>query len=473
MSKDFKYQQIARIIENQITTKVLVTGNKLPSLRQLCTTYGISQSTALAVYYELEAKSYVTATPKSGYYVSHLPDKVRILPETSNPGGAASGDVLETITERIFDTRDSDRIQLAEGAPAAALLPVAKLNKAMLQAMRSLTISGIDYDSTQGSERLRQQIVRHTYHLPQLTPEDLIITSGCINALSYALMATTRPGDTIAVESPVYFGILRLAKNLQLNIIELPTHPITGIVLESFEKTLKKHQPAACILVSNFSNPLGSLMPDTHKKEVVRLIQLYGIPLIEDDIYGDLHFGSRPTTCKSFDNSGLVLLCSSFSKTLAPGYRVGWIAPGKFKKEILRLKRIHTIASPTLPQEAIASFLENGRYDHHLRKLRRALHTNCIQYTRTIDLHFPESTRISSPQGGMILWVELDKKTDTLQLFEKALQSGVSIAPGKMFTLQNQFGNCLRLNYGMVWNPETERALQIIGGIAKEMEVNS
>ncbi|WP_306354164.1 PLP-dependent aminotransferase family protein [Flavobacterium sp. '19STA2R22 D10 B1'] len=470
MLKKFKYQLIADTIEKQIKDEVLVPGNKLPSLRVLCTTHGISQSTAIAVYYDLESKGYVEANPKSGYYVSQHIQKQRVLPKTSKPDGKLSEDAMDKITELVLYSAGADYIQLSHGVLADELLPIAKLNKAMILAMRSLKDSGTAYGETQGNEKLRRQIVRHTYHIPQLDHEELITTAGCINAISYALMALTEPGDSIAVESPAYFGILRLAKSLKLNVVELPTHPITGIVIESLQDALETKNIKVGLIVSNFSNPLGSLMPDEHKKAIVKLIQQYNIPLIEDDIYGDLYFETRPSTCKSFDESGLVILCSSFSKTLAPGYRIGWIAPGKFKAEILKLKLTHSISSTNITQEVIANFLETGRYDHHLRKLRRSLQTNCIQYTRAIDRYFPDNTKISAPKGGMVLWVEFDKKVNTIELFKMAVQAGISIAPGKMFTLQDQFSNCLRLNYGIPLNEQTEAALKTIGDLAKILD---
>jgi len=221
--------------------------------------------------------------------------------------------------------------------------------------------------------------------------------------------------------------------------------------------------------MSNFSNPMGSCMPDEHKKEIVKMLAEYKIPLIEDDMYGDLFFGnSRPKPCKAFDEDGLVLWCGSMSKTLAPGYRVGWIAAGRFKEAIVRQKYIHLISTPTIPQEAIANFMENNRYENHLRKLRQELHTNSIHFTQAIMNYFPKETKVITPQGGYMLWIELDKKIDTTELYYKAMQQDISIAPGRMFTLQEQYNNCMRLSYGQRWNPLIEERLQLLGSIIKK-----
>ncbi|PYF72588.1 aminotransferase-like domain-containing protein [Pedobacter nutrimenti] len=465
--KKHLYQQIAEGFEQQIRSKVLVPGDKLPSLRLLCEMHGISQSTAMKVYYELEAKGLALSRPQSGYFVSVSMQRHPQLPQTSTPSGQHSNIDAEEIIERVFSIPNPGSIMLSNSVPANELLPIAKLNKAMVQALRDLPGSGTAYGESQGNEKLRKQIARHAFMIPGLSHQDLVTTNGCIGALSYAMMALTKPGDTIAVESPVYFGILQLAKSLGLKVLELPTHPQTGIETQALGKALEKHKISACLLVSNFSNPLGSLMPDEHKKEVVRLIQKHHVPLIEDDIYGDVYFGeNRPSTCKGFDESGLVLWAGSVSKTLAPGYRVGWIAPGLFKKEISRLKLFHAISSTNITQQVIGDFLETGRYEHHLRKLRRALEINCRHYSRAIMDYFPEHTKISRPQGGFVLWVEFGKKIDTTQLYELAIRQGVSIAPGRMFSLQDQFSNCMRLNYGMPWNDKLEGALQRLGLLA-------
>ena len=287
------------------------------------------------------------------------------------------------------------------------------------------------------------------------------------NGISLALSVTTQRGDTIAVESPVYFGILQLATSMGLRVLELPTNPVTGIDPEALRKVLP--QINVCLLISNFSNPMGSCMPDEHKKAIVQMLSERDIPLIEDDLYGDVFFGqSRPRPCKAFDEAGGVLWCGSVSKTLAPGYRVGWIAPGRFKEAVIRRKHIHQISTPTLNQEAIANFMENDRYENHLRKLRHELHGNSLRFIQAIMDYFPDDTRCITPQGGFMLWVELDKRIDTADLYRRAMQEKICIAPGRMFTLQDQFRNCMRLSYGQRWSPLIEERLKMLGDIIRK-----
>ena len=363
----------------------------------------------------------------------------------------------------------NDLMLFSIGVPSNELLPLPKLNKEIVQATRELKGSGTEYEQLQGNEKLRRMIAARSLSCGlTLSENDLVTTAGGMNALSFCMMALSKTDDTIAMESPCYPGILQLALSLGLKVLELPTHPTTGIEIEALKKVIPKIN--LCLLVPNFNTPLGSCMPDEHKKEVVTLLSKHGIPLIEDDIYGDLYFGTqRPKCCKSFDKEGTVLWCSSISKTLAPGYRVGWVAPGKYKGQILKLKLVHAISSPTITQEAVANFLKSGRYENHLRKLRQTLRSNYQHYIDAIAEYFPEGTKTSRPQGGLALWVEFNEKVNTTELFDIAMKQKISIAPGRMFTLQNQFENCMRLSIGLPWSKEVQHKLKILGRLVAAM----
>lgn len=464
------YSKIAGNIEKKILDGVLKMGDKLPSVRIISQENGISISTALQSYYTLESKGLIEARPQSGYYVTHCTRSFPDLVATSKPNNLAGPEETDNMISRVYSEMGKrDNLQFSLGVPATELLPLAKLNKAFIQAVRELDSCGTSYESVEGNLRLRRQIARHSYTWDgNLKENDIVTASGCMNALSNCLISLVSKGDTIAVESPVYFGILQLARSLGLNVLELPTNACTGIEIEALEKELKNNRIQLCLLISNFSNPLGSCMPDEHKKRVVQLMEYYNVPLIEDDLYGDVYFGAhRPKSLKTYDESGNVLWCGSFSKTLAPGYRVGWVAPGKFREKIIKTKQFHNISSTTLTQEAIGGFLENGRYENHLRKLRNTLHGNSLNFLRTIGESFPDDTKVTRPQGGFILWLELNKNIDTFRLHEQALKHKISIAPGRMFTLQNQYNNCVRLSYGVHWNEQVQEGLVKIGTLAK------
>ena len=467
MKSDFLYVEISNKIAKLISNRVLKTGDRLPSVRMLCQEHGISMNTAKRVFLELEAQSLIESKPQSGYFVSQLPFQRLPLPDVSKPSAVSNSKEPEELIRKVYaNMGKSDLMLFSIGVPSNEFLPVAKLNKEMLHATRELRDSGTGYEQLQGNEKLRRMIAARSLSWGgSLRENDLVTTAGGMNALSFCMMALAKPGDTIAMESPCYPGSLQLAVSLGLRVLELPTHPTTGIEMEALKKTIPKID--LLLLVPNFNTPLGSCMPDEHKKEVVGLLAKHGIPLIEDDIYGDVFFGTqRPKCCKSFDKDGTVLWCSSISKTLAPGYRVGWVAPGRYKEQILKLKLVHAISSPAITQEAVANFLKSGRYESHLRKLRQTLRSNCLHYMDTIAEYFPAETKTSRPQGGLALWVEFNKKCNTTELFDRAIKQKIGIAPGRLFTLQGQFENCMRLSIGLPWTEDVQRRLQLLGRLS-------
>ena len=463
-SKELLYLQLANYVEHQIKSEVLIVGDKLPSLRTVALEKGVSITTVQQAYFELEARGLIESRPQSGYYVSYAHKYFKNITQTSRPIIAKTEDDIEDIIFAVSKNISKAKIELSTGVPALELLPVAKMNKAIVNATRNIQGGGLNYDKD-GNQNLKKQIAKRSYMWGgTLKENDIVTTSGSIDAISFCMLTLTEKGDTIAVESPVYFGILHLAKNLGLNVLELPTNPITGIDVEALRKALQTKKIKLCLLVSNFSNPMGCCMPDENKKEVVKLMEKFNVPLIEDDLFGDLFFGKhRPSCCKTFDESGIVLLCSSFSKTLAPGYRVGWMVPGKFKEKVARTKYYHSLYTTSITHEAVGSFLENDRYENHLRKLRQTLHRNSLQFLRCISQYFPYDTKVTSPQGGLHLWVELNKNANTIELYNTAMANKISIAPGRMFTLQNQYNNCLKLNYGLLWDDNVEGALKQLG----------
>jgi DNA-binding transcriptional MocR family regulator len=471
-SSDLLYERIAAQLERQILDDVLNVGDKLPSVRELSKVQGISVSTALQAYYHLEGKGLIESRPQSGYYVRFSPSSAVQRPAVSKPLQTARNKNIDAIISEVYDGLADPRVtKFSLSVPAPELLPLARLNKAMIQALQDNATNGAEYITVAGHAELRRQVARASMSWGgKLSEDDLITTAGTMNAISFALMALTQRGDTVAIESPAYFGTLRLLNSLGLRVLELPTHPDTGIDPDDLKKAIAKHSIKACLFVTNFGNPLGQCMPEENKERVVKLLSRHGIPLIEDDLYGDVFFGrTRPKSCKSYDEEGNVLWCDSVSKTLAPGYRVGWIAPGRFYEAVKRQKLYHSITNASPEQAAVASFLASGRYEHHLRELRRTLHGNCLQYIRTISESFPAGTRVTHPSGGFILWVELDERIDTYELFRRAMKFRISIAPGAIFTMQDRYHNCFRLTYGMVWNEKLEAAIRKLGSIAKEM----
>ena len=464
MAKELLYIALANQVQGQITDGALKLGDKLPSLRTVALETGVSMSTALLAYVELEKRALISSRPKAGYFVSYVPAQPGRQPSVTSPVYADREDTPEQLLMSVSKNKARIKVDLSAGVPDTAWLPVAKMNKAIVEAVRSLPAGGLNYDRL-GNPNLKKQIAQRAMMWSgKLQPDDIVLTSGSMDAISFCLLSVLKKGDNVIVESPLYFGILQLAQSLGLNVIEMPTHPVTGIEIDELEKVVARRKIGAIILVSNFSNPIGSCMPDEHKQQIVRIAEHHHVPVIEDDLFGDLYFGrERPSCCKSYDESGIVMLCSSFSKTLAPGYRVGWCAPGQFKDKVAMTKYLHSLCTASVTHEAVGRFLENGRYENHLRKLRNALHTNMLRVQRAIADYLPENTKVTSPEGGLHLWVEFDKRIDTVELYNVLIGKGINIAPGRMFTLRNQYRNCMKINFGHSWNPSMEHAFKVMG----------
>ena len=465
---DHLYLEVANGLEKMIGEDVLRIGDKLPSVRVLSNEYGISMGTAFQAYYHLEGKGLIESRPKSGYYVRFSQKKFPALPTTGQPEiFSHEVSVKEMISSIYSDIAIHHRkvINFALAVPDPSLLPLAKINKSVVAALRESPDSCVGYEQTQGSPELRKQVARLCFNWGgRIKPDEVIITNGCLEAINSCIKAVTKAGDTVAVETPNYFGIFQSLESQGLKVVEITSDLTTGMDLDSLRRALKKYAVKAVIATPNFNNPLGSCMPDDNKKKLVELVTAYEIPLIEDDIYGELYFGKkRPRTCKYYDKEGWVMHCSSLSKSLAPGYRVGWVIPGRFFDEVKQVKRMQNISSPTLTQAAMRHFLQNGRYEYHLKKIRRALHTQCLRYTQAIIDHFPKGTRISRPAGGFVLWVQLQKKTDTFKLRAEAMKQGISIVPGKIFSANCNYNNFMRISFGRPFDEEAEYGLRILG----------
>ncbi|MBL7870633.1 MAG: PLP-dependent aminotransferase family protein [Cyclobacteriaceae bacterium] len=472
LKPDHKYIEVADRIEKLIEKQTLKVGDKLLSVRSLSKQQGISLSTSFQAYYYLESKGLIEARPQSGYYVKFSPRHSFEIPTCSEPTDEALPiSVDEMISSVYHDLRSPNLLSFSLSAPHPSLLPSAKLNKSVVHSLRHSPDHCLGYEHIQGNEELRKQIAKLSLNWGgALSEDDLVITAGCMEALSFCLRATTKPGDAVATESPTFYGIFRVMQSLGLKVVEVPTDPVTGVDIDYLEQAITRFDIKACLFVPNFNNPIGSCVPDEKKKQLVELLAKKEIPLIEDDIYGEMYFGkTRPRTCKTYDKKGLVLHCGSFSKSLAPGYRIGWTAAGRYKNKVIQLKRMHNISTNTLAQVSIAHFLQNGRYELHLRRLRKDLHTQCLRYLQAITEFFPENIRISQPQGGFVLWIEM-KKGDGYKLHKRALKNQIGIAPGQIFSAQGQFQNYFRLSYGLPWSDQIEKGLTTLGELMyKEM----
>jgi len=464
-----RYQALADDIARAIREGLLQAGDKLPSVRDTCATRGVSPSTVFQAYYLLEARGLVQARPRSGYYVRALPASLPPEPDTSQPRGDSKS---LAISEHIFDilgsVRDRKVVPLGSAFPSASLFPLEQLGLAMAGYLRHLDPHDTVESLSPGYPRLRRQIaLRYRAAGVPITPDDVVITTGALEALNLCLHVTTQPGDAVVVESPTFYGALQALEQRGLKAVEVPTHPRQGIDLQALEAAIRRHSPKACWLMTQFQNPLGSLMSQAGKRDLVALLRRHQIPLIEDDVYGELYFGdSRPLPAKAYDTDGLVLHCASFSKCLAPGFRIGWAVAGRYARAVQRLKLATTLSASVPAQGALAGYLERGGYDRHLRRLRATLAAQQERMLGAVARYFPPGTRVTRPQGGFFVWVEMPAPADSLDLHRRALARGISVAPGPIFSAGGQFAHALRLNYGHAWDDRMEDAMRELGALA-------
>jgi DNA-binding transcriptional MocR family regulator len=465
------YETLATRLAEAIDSGSVKAGERLPSVRTLSRQYGVSISTAVQAYRQLEDRRVIEARPKSGYFAAAvrppLPE-----PRESKPPATARYVVTSQLFLEYFNILDRpDIVPLGALRPDPSLLPTRKLASLLGLAARRHADLAASYSASAGTERLRRAIARRAFDYGcSFHAADVVITDGCVDALNLCLRAVAKAGDTIALESPTYFVMLQMIESLGMKAFEIPTNPRTGLSLEAFEfATRRKGTVKALMLTPSFTNPTGALMPDGNRKALAELCEKRGIPIIEDDIYGDIWFGeARPLPVKAWDKTGNVLLCSSFSKTIAPGFRVGWAAPGRYRDAVAVLKRIGSLFTPPLPQLALAEFVETGGFDHHLRKLRKSLAERQQRLADLVAESFPKGTRMSRPSGGYVSWVELPGKADAVDLFRKARDQSILLAPGPLFTTTGRFKNAIRLNYGSHWSREMEQAILRIGRMASE-----
>jgi len=467
----FRYQELARRIAELVEGGTLTPGMRAPSIRAVAARHEMSISTALQAYRLLEDRGILEARPKSGFYVAQGAARNRRTPGLSTPGTtparvAISSGVLEL---HEYASRP-ELVPLGCAIPSTEILAAGRLDRSLARAARVRGARYNTYIEARGEEGLRSEICRRALRCGQLlTPESVAITNGCTEALALALRAVTKRGDTVAVEYPTYFGLLQVLEALELKALELPTDADEGLQIEALEHALATNRVSACLFSSSFNNPLGCVLSEARKRAILALLDRHGVPLIEDDIYGDIYFsGERPKPFMALAPDADILYCSSFSKTLAPGYRIGWIATHRHMARVLEGKFATTLCGAALPQVALAEYLASGGYDSHLRRIRRIFAGNIDRMSRAIDKSFPKSTRVTQPAGGFVLWLELPGAVDARTLFGAAIAKGICFAPGDVFSATKGHRNCLRLSCGHHWDERIETSIGVLGDMAKE-----
>jgi DNA-binding transcriptional MocR family regulator len=464
-----RYAALADEISAQIRSGILQPGDRIPSVRSFNRARGLSSNTVLQAYHLLEDRGEIRARARSGYYVIEQPAGFAADPDGPVRSKASS---LEDLAYELFDSiRARNFVHFGVVWPNTHLYPMKRLARAFSASARRLGLQAMPPYSPRENDDLRRYIARRSLEWGFTgSIDEVVITAGALEGLNLCLRAVTRPGDLVAIESATLFGVLGAIKRCGLRAIEIPTHPRDGVSLGAFAAALKKHRIRACLFMPNFQHPLGGLMAEEKKRELVRLLASRDIPLIENDVCGELHYGEqRPRPAKAFDRKGLVLYCSSFSKSLAPGYAVGWALPGKFTRAVQRSKWTVNTLSGIPSQAAILEFVQHGGYEHHLRRLRRTLASLQKHAVQSVMRSFPAGTAVTRPAGGYVAWIQLPKKINAVDLYRLALENRISIAPGPIFSAHGGYTNCFRLNYGQEWTARVDEAVATLGRLAASL----
>lgn len=475
------YRQLCERITTLVATGALRRGDRLPSVREMARQQGVAQTTVVQAYRALEDQRLIEARPRSGFFVAATPAPVRrtgtarpalAVPDlTQPPTGSRSVDVSALVEKVMQAAGDPAYTSFGAACPGGDLFPPDRLRKAMSRALRRQHASLSRYPFAPGIAPLREAIARRALSLGcTLDPARILITNGCLESISLCLRAVTRPGDVVALESPTYFGLLQILESLGLRALEIPTHPRTGLSIPALQLALETQPVRAVLAVPSLSNPLGAVMPIAQRKELVRLLREHDLPLIEDVLYNDLCTRAEGRRAvKSFDTTGHVMLCSSYSKTLAPGLRLGWVEAGRWAGEVQRLKATLSGGHTELLEWAMADLLDQVQHEPALRTLRGVIAQRMAQARQIIAMSFPPGTRVTHPEGGFILWLELPEGLNGLDLFDLALREHICIAPGAMFSTTRRYLHCVRLGLGRGWGAAEQAALQRLGELATQL----
>ncbi len=463
---EYLYRQVIDLIADNIDTGTLRPGDRLPSLRKMSQSAGVSVPTVRQAYIELERQRRVESRPQSGFYVRQQSHNDLVEPAPSSKAKLVCVE-CRSLMERVYDgINNPDLVPFGIANPCMAKPAAKTLHRAMKRVMARAEERSLGYSTTLGEPALRRQIAYHYLDTigAQVEADHIAITNGGQEALLLSLQAVASAGDIIAVETPTYHGLLELIDSLGMLAVEVETCPEEGVTLAELRRTIERHPVRACMFSTTLSNPLGVTMPEEDRRKMVAILDEFDTVLIEDDVYGDLRFdGCRPIPAQFLSNSSRIITCGSFSKTAAPGYRIGWVVTERYMDSITRLKRAFSCSSGLIQQLTLADFLASGDYNRHLKTLRPLLKRNADRMSAMVAEHFPVQTRTSRPVGGSVLWLELPEQVSAQKLFDAAMAAGISIAPGQIFSPSNRYANFIRLSYGHPWTEQTENAIRWLG----------
>ena len=470
------YQRIAEHYRQAIESGTLKLGERMPSVRRIQRLHQVSMSTSLQACRHLEDMGWLRAKPRSGYFVQR-PSR-QLLPAVTEPNPQRCANpkrfsgLHEGVSAFVAQDQTPIRVNLGCAYANADAYPTSALQASYQKALRLWPQAMVQPAPAQGALLFREALARRALDAGmQLAANQVLVTHGCIEALNLALRAVAQPGDTVAIESPAYFGLLQILASLNLLALEIPTSPRTGMSVDALELALRTHKVKAVVVVPNFHNPLGCVMPDSAKAAMVALCEPQGVAIIEDDTYSALYDepGTTSKALKAWDPTGTVIHCASLTKILAPGMRLGWINGGRWHGRITMLKHANSRPNEALAQLALAQYMGSAAYDRHLARLRQRLKRQREQMQDAIVRHFPAGTALNPPCGGMLLWVELPPACSSQDLYNAALDEGIRIAPGAIFSNSKRFDHFIRLSCGGTFDEATQEAMRRLGYLSSTL----
>lgn len=453
-----RYRQLAEKFIDDIRAGKLAAGDRLLSLRQFARQHGVSLSTAVSCYAELESLGWLVARPKAGFFVApkrlatQRPEWTPFASQVATPPGQ------QRYASVLSGPLGTARLSLDEASQSA-------LERSFRRAMKRAGQRLSCYPAAQGEAALREALAGHFSQCGfALDGDELVISHGCMDAVKTALEVCTRPGDAVAISSPCYNGLLDVLSQLSLRIVEIPSLD-EGIDLDQLEHHLQLGTVQAGLFCTTHMNPQGITMSVAQKQRLAQLANRYRVPVIEDDVYLELaHHQHVPLPAAYHDEEGFVVWCGSVSKTLSPSYRLGWCRPGRYFQPYVQ----RTLGVPTLMQLALADFIDAGAYARHLKHTRYRLARDKQQYLDYLARHLPEGCRISQPDGGLVLWIQVPG-LDSWTLGQAAEQAGLDIRVGALFTASDRYRDCLRINIGFPFDEPVQRELQALCGLIDRM----
>ena len=466
-----RYLQIAESIALPIRAGTLTRGERIPSVRELARRHRVSLGTVLQAYRVLEDSRLIEARPRSGYFVAARPPRLP-EPETSAPPTNSMAVDVSSLAARVMRlAHDPAYISFGAACPGADLFAEDRVRRAVSRTAQRHRATLTQYTIGSGDESLRRAIARHALRMGcQLDQRDLVVTNSCLESITLCLRCVTQPGDVVALESPTLFSFLEILENLHLRALEIPTHPRSGLSLDALQLACDTQPVKAVLAVPTLSNPFGACMPPADRERLAQMAAERGLPLIEDVIYNDLaEHDEQRRAVRSFDATGHVMICGSFTKTIAPGLRLGWVDAGRWSTKLASLKQATSGSQSVMIERALADLLTQPGIESNYRQMRATIAARVDEARGLIAQHFPQGTRVTDPPGGFILWVELPRGIDSLALFRGCLEDNIVIAPGTMFSATHHFRHCIRLGLGGIWDEAHRDALRRVGSLAATM----